>query len=198
MIILLQASNPLYHARYIISGLLSTSLVHGKISFQWKVLQFFVMVRFLNCEIAVWDFYFPCVYVYETWGPFYKHGLTLIPAWIRNCIHIKCGMKLLIHSQTSTVQPLKFGNVISSHTEYRACNYMSMLELKLNSISKRGHWSKSSEVSNGPIHWRMGFSPLLVYPSGNIVSIMERGSYWLGEVIPWLGEYRAGGEECRP
>ena len=31
---------------------------------------------------------------------------------------IKCEMKLLIHSQTSTVQPLKFGNgqVISSHT----------------------------------------------------------------------------------
>ena len=31
---------------------------------------------------------------------------------------IKCGIKLLIHSQTSTVQPLKFGNgkVISSHT----------------------------------------------------------------------------------
>ena len=31
---------------------------------------------------------------------------------------IKCGMKLHIHSQTSTVQPLKFGNgyVISSHS----------------------------------------------------------------------------------
>ena len=33
------------------------------------------------------------------------------PARIYNCIHyIKCGMKLVIHSQTSTVQPLKFGN----------------------------------------------------------------------------------------
>ena len=31
---------------------------------------------------------------------------------------IKCGLKLLIHSQTSTIAPLKFGNgkVISSHT----------------------------------------------------------------------------------
>ena len=30
---------------------------------------------------------------------------------------MKCGMKLLIHSKTSKVQPLKFGNelVISSH-----------------------------------------------------------------------------------
>ena len=22
-----------------------------------------------------------------TWGPVYKHGLTLIPAWISNCTH---------------------------------------------------------------------------------------------------------------
>ena len=33
-------------------------------------------------------------------------------------ISTKCGMGLFIHSQTSTMQPLKFGNgeVISSHT----------------------------------------------------------------------------------
>ena len=35
------------------------------------------------------------------------HGLTLIPAWISNYI---IGTRLLIHSQTSTVQLLKFGN----------------------------------------------------------------------------------------
>ena len=48
-------------------------------------------------------------------GPFYTDGLTSIPAWISD--HMKCGMKLLIHSQTSTVAPLKFGKrqVISSH-----------------------------------------------------------------------------------
>ena len=35
----------------------------------------------------------------ETSTPFYKHGLTLIPAWICNHTHIiKRGMKLLIHS----------------------------------------------------------------------------------------------------
>ena len=45
-----------------------------------------------------------------TWGLSYQYGLTLIPAWISNYIIIKCGMKLLIHSQTSKVQPLKFGN----------------------------------------------------------------------------------------
>ena len=43
-------------------------------------------------------------------GPFYWHGLTLIPAWISNYIHSKCGMKLVINSQFSTEHPLKFGN----------------------------------------------------------------------------------------
>ena len=60
------------------------------------------------------------VVYYGTWKetrqsccPFYKYGLTLIPVSI-----IKCGIKLLIHSYTSMVQPLKFRNgwVISSHT----------------------------------------------------------------------------------
>ena len=33
------------------------------------------------------------------WGPFYYHGLTLIPTWISNYIHYKKGgMNLLIHS----------------------------------------------------------------------------------------------------
>ena len=31
--------------------------------------------------------------------PFYWQGLTLIPVWISNYIFIKCGMKLIIHSQ---------------------------------------------------------------------------------------------------
>ena len=40
-------------------------------------------------------------------------------------------MKLLIHSQTSTVQPLKFENeqVISCHI-YWACDYLSMTTTK--------------------------------------------------------------------
>ena len=36
--------------------------------------------------------------------------LTLIPAWISNYIRYKVWVKSLIHSQTSRVQPLKFGN----------------------------------------------------------------------------------------
>ena len=34
----------------------------------------------------------------------------ILPIWIGNYIHHKCGIKLLIHSQTSTIKPLKFGN----------------------------------------------------------------------------------------
>ena len=43
----------------------------------------------------------------NNWVPLYYNGLTLIPAWIITC---PAGMKLFIHSQTSTVPPLKFGN----------------------------------------------------------------------------------------
>ena len=43
-----------------------------------------------------------------------------------------CRMNLLIHSQTSTVAPSKFGN--------QGCDYLSMLELKLIHVSKTGHW----------------------------------------------------------
>ena len=51
-------------------------------------------------------------------------------------------MKLLIHSQTSMVKPLKFGNwlVISSDV-YKGCNYLSMPGLKLIHASKSGPMS---------------------------------------------------------
>ena len=39
-------------------------------------------------------------------GTFYKHVSTLTPAWICNYTLRKGGSKLLIHSQTSTVQPV--------------------------------------------------------------------------------------------
>ena len=42
---------------------------------------------------------------------FYFHDLTSMPAWISNHIQIKCGMKLVFHSQNSTVKSLKFWNV---------------------------------------------------------------------------------------
>ena len=45
----------------------------------------------------------PYPYLQDSWGPLYWYGLTLIPEWISNHMHNKCGMKLhSIHSQTST------------------------------------------------------------------------------------------------
>ena len=37
-------------------------------------------------------------HIHDFWGPFYKHGLILIPlpAWISNHMPVKCGMKSLI------------------------------------------------------------------------------------------------------
>ena len=46
---------------------------------------------------------------HSTWDPFYSHGQTLIPAQI-SISSTKCRMKLLMHSQTSTAQPLESGN----------------------------------------------------------------------------------------
>ena len=43
-------------------------------------------------------------------GPFYHHGFILILVRITNYIIVKCRVKSIFHSQTSTVQPLKFGN----------------------------------------------------------------------------------------
>ena len=39
-------------------------------------------------------------------GRFYSTGWTLIPTWISNLVPIKRWMKLIIHSETSTVLPL--------------------------------------------------------------------------------------------
>ena len=55
---------------------------------------------------------------------------------------IKCGMKLLIHFQTSTVQLLMFGMDKWFHTTlYWAPDYLSMLGLKLIHVSKRALFS---------------------------------------------------------
>ena len=52
-------------------------------------------------------------------------------------------MKLLLHSQTSPVQPLKFGNgkVVSSHT------ILGMCLVILGGIKTNPYWLKVSQVS---------------------------------------------------
>ena len=43
------------------------------------------------------------------WDPFYQYGWTLIPTWVSSYISImKYGMILLMHSQASTTQQLRF------------------------------------------------------------------------------------------
>ena len=64
------------------------------------------------------------------WGPFYYHGLTLIPAWVSNYMpskvlrHWSLGMDKGFHP-----------------TLYDGCNYLSMLGLNLIHVSKWGHGS---------------------------------------------------------
>ena len=50
-------------------------------------------------------------------------------------------MKLFIHSQTSSVEPLNFGkDKWFQPTHCNGCNYLSMLGLNLIHVSKRGLW----------------------------------------------------------
>ena len=61
----------------------------------------------------------------------YSYGLTLIPVWISLITSIiKCGMKLIIHSQISTVQILEMTKKSFHSTFYGACDYLSLLGLK--------------------------------------------------------------------
>ena len=76
--------------------------------------------HFSVCSFSVWLFHKPiasCSSPHSRptrpWNPVSGDYCTCkwsMRAWISNYIIIKCGMKLLIHSQTSMVQPLKFGN----------------------------------------------------------------------------------------
>ena len=66
---------------------------------------------------------------------------TYKTTWDKSLTH---AMTLFIHSQTSTVASLKFGMGKLFHpTLYNGCNYLSILGLKLNHVSKRGYWCQS-------------------------------------------------------
>ena len=79
---------------------------------------------------------------YETRGPFYKHGSTFIPAWISNYTYYNVWDEItypFLNFNSATVEVYEW---IKSHpTLYCACDYLSMLGLKLNHVSKRGHCS---------------------------------------------------------
>ena len=63
---------------------------------------------------------------------------------------IKCGMKLLLQSQTSTLQPLKFGVDKEGHAIlYNGGSYLFMLGLKLTHVSIMGsRWMPQLLSSN--------------------------------------------------
>ena len=75
-------------------------------------------------------------------GPILLIWIDFKPSMVKKWITcpVKCGIKLLIHWLTSTVQPQKFMNgwAISSHTLlcYKECNYLSMMRQKLIYTSK--------------------------------------------------------------
>ena len=82
-------------------------------------------------------------------GVFVRLSVTLIPAWISQYIHsgtswsiIMCEMKLLMHSQTSTLVTLSLGMDKWFHLIlYQACNYISVLGLKLTTY-KYWNWCR--------------------------------------------------------
>ena len=87
------------------------------------------------------------------------------------------GIWLLIHSQTSTVQALKFGNwyAISSHTGmdkqfhptlYNVCNYLSMPGLKLNQKEARWQYSygwRETSLNIVSLHWTNMWIFILIF-----------------------------------
>ena len=71
-------------------------------------------------------------YVKYTRGPFSQYGLTLITAIVM------CGMKSLSHLKLQRLYRWSLVIGVTPHV-YLACNYLSMLGLKLICVSKRGY-----------------------------------------------------------
>ena len=77
--------------------------------------------------VLVW-YFVPC-------GPFYQHGLTLITAWIGNHMPSKVWDEItyaFLNFNVRTRMDKWFHPI-----HYNGCNYLSMLGLKLNHVSKR-------------------------------------------------------------
>ena len=99
------------------------------------------------------------------------YGMTVFSAWINDYIIIKCGIKLLNHSQTSTMQPLKFGNglITSSHT---LLGMWFLFHVKLHCVPKRGPlWQRSCHLRLWKrALWIYNFTTCLGLPMWNEIS----------------------------
>ena len=75
---------------------------------------------------------------FASMGPFYWHGLTLIPAWISNCIHYKVWDEINYPFSFNGCNRWSLGTDKSfHHTLHWAYDYLSILGLKLNHVSKK-------------------------------------------------------------
>ena len=79
-------------------------------------------------------------YFFQNWIPFYQHELILIPAWISKYVHKKVQDQIahqFPYSNVCTIEVLKW-KIQFYDTLYWACDNLSMLELKLIHVNKRG------------------------------------------------------------
>ena len=111
----------------------------------------------------------------STNGPFYWHGLTLITAWISNYIHsykLSLGMDEWFHP-----------------TVYWACDYLSMLELKLYHVSKRGpsSWSPSLWRQWPTCYWDSKMAAVGQLTEGARVSAVCNQPALVGIIQAWDG-----------
>ena len=93
-------------------------------------------------------------------SPFYKHGLTLIPAWISDHILSKVWDEIIYPFSNFNDCTVEVGEWISNfipHFIFRnGCDYLSMLGSKLNQISKRGPGSSAA------MYWVCGINRSLL------------------------------------
>ena len=94
----------LFHNVYSVNSTLKAS-VHHDMSWHVKtvVITDPLSRKFIRLQMRGFD----NLFVVDSRGLFFYHGSNLILAWINNHMP-KCRMKLLIHFETQTAQPLKF------------------------------------------------------------------------------------------
>ena len=88
-------------------------------------------------------------------GPSSPTQIDFHPSMINNYIHH--GMKLLIHSQTSKVQPLKFGSgwVFSSHTLQGVWLFIHIYHQALTHCGRVTQYDDGSMLCKNPIFFTM-------------------------------------------
>ena len=96
-------------------------------------------------------------------GPFYQQGITLIPVWISNYIHYKVWDEITYRWSLGMDEKIH-------PTLYWPCNYLSMLGLKSNHVSKMGPRWMSMDHRGG--------KSTLVHPWSERMSIQFYNASW--------------------